>query len=576
MTSGSVEVRDVRIRHDENEYWAPNGTSFSLTPGTVTLLLGPSGSGKSTLALSLNGLVPDAIAADIEGTVLIEGEDIAGRAPGQISERVSMVFQDPEAQIVTSTILDEVCFGPENLQLPVDAVLARAERALRQVGLWERRAETPDRLSGGGKQRLAIAAALAMATPILVLDEPTANLDPAGIAEVYSVLKDLVETGGHTVLLIEHNLDAAIDLVDRVIVLDGQGRVTLDGTPREIFDAGHQTLLRLGVWLPIAAIAGLRLRRAGLPLDPLPLTPHELGAALDALPSVPDPVPADRHAIVADPDVTPLLDVRALRVVRRRDELLHGVSLSVPRGDFLAVVGPNGAGKTTLIQAMAGVVRPPRGQVFVQGKDVSRMDVRDLTAQVGFVFQNPEHQFITGTVADELAHGLRLQRLPESEITERVDAMLERFGLTAQRDRHPYLLSGGQKRRLSVGTALITGAPLLVLDEPTFGQDRSRAAELLALLRDLNRQGTTIVVVSHDLQLVADYANRVAVVADGSLLGIGPSEEILADTDLLQRAGLLPPPLAQAFAGLEHHPIWRSVARLDQLPGAEGWRNREH
>jgi energy-coupling factor transporter ATP-binding protein EcfA2 len=568
-------VRRVRIRHDDRELWTPDDVSFGIAPGEVVLLLGPSGSGKSTLALALNGLIPHALPAELEGTVVTAGLDTAEATVAQLSEHVSMVFQDPDAQIVTGSVLDEVCFGPENLLLPVEDVLARAERALRQVGLWERRTENPDRLSGGGRQRLAIACALAMGGELLVLDEPTANLDPAGIEEVYAALRSLVSApggsrGDHAILLVEHNLDAAIDLVDRVVVLDRDGRLRFDGPTREVLVGHVSELLEMGVWLPVATLAALRLQEAGVRLPSLPLTPDELTAALDTI-ELPAPPTAVAASVGADRPVAVRVDRLSVERGRgrHRTRILHEMSLEVDTGDFLAVIGTNGAGKTTLLQAIAGVVQPPRGRIDVGGVDPGRSDVRTVAAHIGFVFQNPEHQFITHTVHDELAHGLRIRGVDEPEVERRVTELLRRFGLESAREVHPFLLSGGQKRRLSVGSALIAGAPVLALDEPTFGQDRARANELLDLLAELNTQGTTVIVVTHDLQLVADHATHVAVMAEGRLLAHGPTGAVLADDDLIQRAGLRPPPLARAMRALEHHPEWRRLSRLADLPGTD-------
>ena len=227
-----LDLDRVRIRHEGATRATPDGVTLSISAGEVVLLLGPSGCGKSTLALALDGLVPHAVPAELEGTVRVAGLDTRDHGVGVLSAHVAMVFQDPDAQVVTGTLLDEVAFGPENQLVPVDEVLARAERALKLVGLWERRDENPDRLSGGGRQRLAIACALAMAAPVLVLDEPTANLDPAGIDEVYAVLRELASERDHAIVLVEHNLDAAVDIVDRVVVLDADGHVMIDGPAR--------------------------------------------------------------------------------------------------------------------------------------------------------------------------------------------------------------------------------------------------------------------------------------------------------------------------------------------------------
>ncbi len=564
-----LRVRELGVTHEGETTPAPASVSFDVAPGDVVLLLGPSGSGKSTLTLALDGLIPHAVPATMTGTVEVDGLDTQATTVAELSTRVGMVFQDPDAQLVTGTLLDEVAFGPENLRMPVPEVLARAEAALRRVGLWERRAENPDRLSGGGRQRLAIACALAMGSPLLVLDEPTANLDPAGIEDVYAALRELVAAGDRAILLVEHNLDAAVGFVDRVVVLDQDGRLAADGSVDEVLRGRAPDLHRMGVWLPVSTIAALRLREAGYALDPLPLTPDELRAALEAEETPTPPQDAGpRQPTTTRPSADPVIAVRGLSLRRGRAEVLHDIDLDVPAGAFVAVVGANGAGKTSLIQALAGVVPPPKGAVHVGGLDVGRTDARTLSAHIGFVFQNPEHQFIAHTVHDEIAHGLRMQHLPDDQVHARTAALLERFGLTDKAGSHPFLLSGGQKRRLSVGTALVAGAPVLVLDEPTFGQDRARADELLSLLSELNAEGTTIVVVTHDMQLVTDYADRTVVMADGRVLAEGPTAEIFADDELIARAGLRPPPLRRALQGVRRHPELSHIARLADLPGA--------
>ncbi|WJL97144.1 ATP-binding cassette domain-containing protein [Microbacterium sp. ET2] len=643
-----VRARHVAITHEGAQAATPAAATLDVAPGEVVLLLGPSGSGKSSFTLALNGLIPQAIPAAVVGDLEVGGLDVRSTPVSTLSTRVGMVFQDPDAQLVTGTLLDEVAFGPENLRLSVDEVLDRAEAALRRVGLWERRHENPDRLSGGGRQRLAIACALALGSALVVLDEPTANLDPRGIDEVYAALADVVAAGDRAILLVEHNLDAAVGLVDRVVVLDAEGRLFAEGATDDVLRARADALHAMGVWLPVSTLAALRLRSAGYALDPLPLTPAELTAALDAAPSprsasvapptssplptasplpttsafptasplptasafptaspLPTSSPLHTRTIgpTADdsgrnvrlsaesprldralgtaaagaarpptghpatrPAATPAVTVRDLTIRRGGSEILHAVDLDIAAGEFVAIVGANGAGKTTLLQAIAGVVRPPKGSVTVGGTDVARADIRTLARRVGFVFQNPEHQFITHTVFDEVAHGLRLQRLPDDQVRARTAEILARFGLTDKAATHPFLLSGGQKRRLSVGTALVTGAPVLALDEPTFGQDRARADELLGLLGDLNASGTTVVVVSHDMQLVGEHADRVVVLDDGRIRAAGSPADILSDLALLESTGLAAPPLARAMTALQRHPSLRRVTRLADLP----------
>ncbi|WP_052460911.1 ABC transporter ATP-binding protein [Microbacterium gorillae] len=550
-----LRVSDLTITHDGNSAASPDRVSFTVSPGEVVLLLGPSGSGKSTLTLALNGLIPHDVPATVTGNVTVAGLDTATATPAELSPHVAMVFQDPDAQLVTGSLLDEVCFGPENLLLPVPDVLRRAEWALRRVHLWDRRHDNPDALSGGGRQRLAIACALAMGAPLLVLDEPTANLDPAGVEEVYSTLGEIVHEQDRAVVLVEHDLDEAIGIATRIIALDADGRLAVDGPAAEVLRDRADELAALGVWLPTATLAALHLRDAGVLSAPLPITVTELRDRL------PEAVPAGvRSGPEAAPE--PIIRVRDLTVRRGARPVLDRVSLDVPRGSFTAIVGGNGAGKTTLLQAIAGVVRPPKRAIDLDGVDPGRVAARSLASRIGFVFQNPEHQFIAPTVRDELAVGLRAQRLPEDEVRARVDEVLERFGLTDRADSHPFLLSGGQKRRLSVGTALMTGAPILALDEPTFGQDRARAAELLSLLHDLNDAGTTIVIVTHDMQLVADSTTHVVAFSGGRVALAGTPRSVFAEVDRVNEIGLRLPALPRMVRGV---PGYEAVWTLDDL-----------
>lgn len=575
-----LRVRDLSLTHTGSAHPSPSAASFDVHPGEVVLVLGPSGSGKSTLTLALNGLIPQSVPADIAGTVEVNGRDTVSTPVADLSVDVAMVFQDPDAQLVTGTVLDEVAFALENLLMPVDEVLSRSEAALRRVGLWDRRTWNPDRLSGGGRQRLAIACAIAMGSPLIVLDEPTANLDPQGIDDVYGALIDLIASGDRAVILVEHNLDAAMRFATRAIVLDQQGRLVFDGPAAEVLREHVDELIAMGVWLPAAALAGRALREQGILAQetPLPLTPEELAAALRT------EVAAQRQAQAQDdrtdagglaevsPDIRSsaqrpsadsapaIVRARGLTVARGRSEILHGIDLDIPAGSLTAIVGANGAGKTTLIQALAGVVPPPRGRVSVDGIDPGRASPRDVTARIGFVFQNPEHQFIAHTVFDELAHGLRLRGAADAEVAERVDEMLGRFGLEHKADVHPFLLSGGEKRRLSVGTALVSRPGVLVLDEPTFGQDRARADELLRLLADLRAEGTTIVIVTHDLQLVADHATRTVILTDGRVHAAGETADLFATPGVFESAGLKLPALHRALTP-ELRGILTEVAR---------------
>ncbi|WDH79192.1 energy-coupling factor transporter ATPase [Microbacterium esteraromaticum] len=535
-----LRVRDLSVTHAGSAHPSPRNVSFDVHPGEVVLVLGPSGSGKSTLTLTLNGLIPQSVTAEVAGRVETAGMDARVTPVAELSRHISMVFQDPDSQLVTGSVLDEVAFGLENLLLPVDEVLTRSEQALRRMGLWHKRSWNPDLLSGGGRQRLAIACALAMRSRVIVLDEPTANLDPQGIDDVYDALGELAHDADRAIVLVEHNLDAAMRFATRAVVLDHDGRVVLDGPARDTIRNNADALLELGVWLPSSTLAALRLRAAGADIPVLPVTPDEFAH----LPADLFPAPAQMPLADAPSAIT----VRDMTIVKRREPVLMVPQLQIPEGSFTAIVGANGAGKTTLLQALAGVVPAPRRTVMIGDLDAGRAAPRQLASRVGFVFQNPEHQFIAGTVREELAHGLRMQRLPATEIDERVDGMLARFGLMHKADVHPFLLSGGEKRRLSVGTALIARPGVLALDEPTFGQDRARATELLTLLKELQAEGTTVLIVTHDLQLVAEYSTHTVMLRDGALHAAGRTADLFADPAVFAAAGLRLPPMLRVLA----------------------------
>lgn len=576
-----VEAAGVRVRYDGGR-WIAGGIDLTVRPGEFVLLLGPSGCGKSTFSLTVNGLVPHSVPAAMRGTVRVAGVDTAETTVGELSADVGMVFQDPDAQVVTGRVLDEVCFGLENQLRPVEEIEPLAREALAMVGLADRADDDPLILSGGQRQRLALACALAMRPAVLVLDEPTANLDAPAAYELYRDLAALVRdsgagNSGPAVLLIEHNLDDVISYVDRAVVLDAAGTVRWQGEPARLFAEHADEIEEAGVWMPTAVRVGRRLAEAGVDITVegrVPLTPEALGERLAECPALPSPagpslVPSAVSTRSTEekngPDAA-AISVAGLTIRGNDRDLLHDVSLTVSPGEFLAIAGVNGAGKTTLARTIAGVRKPPRGTVHIGTSDVAELSSRQISNLVGFVFQNPEHQFVASTVSDELAHGLRVRRVPADEITGRVDDMMKRFGLTRYRDSNPFVLSHGEKRRLSVAAVLISEPSLLVLDEPTYGQDQARADELLGLLAEAHAGGRTVVIVTQDLQLAAEYADRLALLSDGRLVAHGPARELVSSEKVLAEAGLRPPPLrrlAAAVAG--RHPEWRTLSRFADL-----------
>jgi len=424
--------------------------------GERVLLLGASGAGKSTLLLALAGLL-DRTAADEEGELGVRGD-------------AGIVLQDPETQLVMARAGDDVAFGLENRCVPTAEIWPRVHRALADVGFPYSDERATAALSGGEKQRLAIAGILALRPRVLLLDEPTANLDPDGARAVREVIGRVAERRDATMVIVEHRVADVLPLVDRVVVIEAGGGVVADGPARVVLAREGERLARLGVWVPGSAPAAPARKTS----------------------------PAG-EAIVA----------RDLSYLYPRGEALalDRVSATVRRGAALAITGPNGSGKSTLALLLAGLLRPRGGEVRAFGDEPSRLTPRALVRRIGTVFQDPEHQLVAGRVDDELRVGPRAIGLPTGEIDRRVRELLERLDLHKLAGANPFTLSGGEKRRLSVGTALATSPGALVLDEPTFGQDRRTFAELLALLSEYRDGGGAIAFASHDELFVDAFAD---------------------------------------------------------------------
>ncbi|MCS6773114.1 MAG: ABC transporter ATP-binding protein [Anaerolineae bacterium] len=534
-----IAVEQLTVRYFGRRAPSLSGVNLRFNEGETVLLLGPSGCGKSTLALTLNGLIPHSQdVAVFDGRVLVDGQDTRQTSPAQLSQRVGIVFQDPEAQFVMLDVESEVAFGLENLCLPLDEIERRVQRALAQVNLTSLRKASVWSLSGGQKQRVALAALLAMQPRTLVFDEPTAHLDPVGVREVFEMIAALKRKGQHTLVLIEHRLDELMPLIDRVVVLDAQGAVVADGAPSAVFNDHAEMLDALGVWVPQVTRLAQRLG-----VHPLPITLEEAERRLRGL--LRPQLPLHTQTSLNYREAASVVRIHNLSYRYGSELALDDVSLEIPAGSFTALIGANGAGKTTLLRCIAGLLTVPEGTIALFGKDASRLSPLERARWLGMVFQNPEHQFVAATVEDELALSLRQSRLPAREVKQRVEAMLARFKLTQYAKANPFTLSHGEKRRLSVATMLMMNQPILLLDEPTFGQDQQNAEAIAALLRELHAEGRTIIVVTHDMALVAECATHVAVMSHGQVRFWGSAREAFAQPDVLEQANLVLPPLAR-------------------------------
>ena len=481
-------------RHAGRKNAALSGVDLDIAPGERVLVLGPSGSGKSTLMGGLAGLLGGAEEGEATGTLTVDGV-----APAEARGRVGLLMQDPEAQVVLARVGDDVAFGMENLGVAREEIWPRVENSLEAVGLSVPLDHSTTELSGGQKQRLALASILAMGPGLLLLDEPTANLDPSGVAEVRAAVETVVERTGATVVVVEHRVDVWASLVDRVIVV-ADGAIAADGPLDEVLAQQGDALRERGIWLPGDDVAA------------------EVGPA----PEVP----------LASSEAAPIARVTDLTIgYDASAPVRSGIDLTIERGVSTCIVGANGAGKSTFALTLAGLLPPLEGAVEVETSDGTRGDPHEwsskqLLGRMSMVFQEPEYQFLAATVAEELAIGPRAAGMTDEEIAPLVDEHLEALGLTALARANPMTLSGGEKRRLSVATALISAPELLILDEPTFGQDRGTWLGLVRLLRAALERGVTLVSITHDPAFVAAMGQRVV-----DLGQVGTRGATAADSD---------------------------------------------
>ena len=539
-----VSIEGLSVHYLGRENWVLDSANLTHLCGQVTAVIGPSGCGKTTLVRALCGLVPHCLPSEYAGSLRLAGTEVADATVQTLAQTVAYVAQSPDAAVVTRTVHDEVAFPLQNLCLPRNEITSRVEEALHGVGLLERIWDDPWTLSGGQRQRLALAVALAMRPQLLVLDEPTSTIDTTGREEFYALISSLTASGT-AVVVIDHDLDPVLPVVDQVLALNADGRTIGAGSPREVFMRHRRELTDAGVWMPRALRDADDDLPSGAAEPEAALTCAEAGIRVPRLADLcadeevrylerrtwdsteswqPVEVIDTRRALAGSPRPEPRTSVELidLEVPGRSPR----VSLRLGGGELVALVGPNGAGKSSILSALAGLVRSSADKAVVGGRDVGKG--RHL---VGYVFQNPEHQFVATTVRSELAVG--------GTPPERVDRLLRQFHLVSHQDHHPLTLSGGQARRLSVATMVSEERDVVVLDEPTYGQDWDNTCELMDFIDQLRHQGRTVMMATHDLELALEHCTHIVALPGASRGGTVPvsGPEVTADGDADEPSG---------------------------------------
>ncbi|MDF3002708.1 MAG: cobalt transport protein ATP-binding subunit [Bacillota bacterium] len=550
-------------REDQLEpLYAVNHVSIDVERGSFTVIIGKNGSGKSTLAKNINALLLPS-----GGAIYVKGYNTADETKlWEIRQAAGMVFQNPDNQLVSTIVEDDVAFGPENLGIEPGEIRQRVDDSLYAVNMYEERKKAPHLLSGGQKQRIAIAGVIAMRPECIILDEPTAMLDPHGRAEVMEIIEKL-NREGITILLITHFMDEAAR-ADRVIIME-QGRVTLDGTPEEVY--GHaEEIKQLGLDVPFAVDVAHRLRKRGIEIPGSIIRSEEFAdyiaeRAIKPLSIVKEVRQPNNANTAARTDENPVIEVKNLTHIYSEgmpyeSAAIKDISFRIERGSFVGIIGHTGSGKSTLIQHLNGLLKAKSGSIVINDIDITAKDIsmREIRRKIGLVFQYPEYQLFEETVHKDVAFGPLNLGLTQEEADNRVVEAIKLVGLNYEEiaQRSPFELSGGQKRRVAIAGVIAMKPQILILDEPTAGLDPKAHADILKMIETIHiAENISILLVSHNMGDVARLADKVLVLDRGQLAMMGTPTEVFSNADRLETLGLGLPPAAELMKALRYRGI---------------------
>ena len=572
-----IELEDVTFTY-EGDVVALRQLNLVAREGEFVVVLGANGAGKSTLCYLLGGIVPHIYGGRRRGHVSVAGSDPWDEPLYITSQRCGTLMQDPEVQLFMPTLRSELAFGPSNLGVPRGRIVQRTRDALSLVRLDGLEEHNPRDLSGGQKQRAALASVLTMAPQVLVLDEPTSQLDPLGRWEVVEAIERLKEQGDLTIIMTTHETEEVLRLADQVLVLD-QGRSVLQGTPRKVFSQPGK-LEAAGVKPPtLMLIQSALVKSDARPGDVedaegghVDLTLSEVAQQLreeitrgrlsvrSYVPPRPEPAASASPVVLEARDLTMEYPGPPPVVA------LRSIDLQIRRGEFVGIIGQNGSGKSTLVKCFVGLLQPKRGEVLFQGESIRGLSVGEIARRIGLVLQNPDYQLFTGYSHEEIRFGLRNVGVSEDEIEQRVQEMLEMVGLTEQADLFPFRLSFGDRRKLAVAATMALGPEVLIMDEPTTAQDHRGRYQLADLARRFHdeKEGT-VLMITHDVDLIARYAHRLIVLREGKVLLDGPTAEVFGEVEELKKSFVIPPMAAQVSAQLVRVGVPRQVMTLEEL-----------
>ena len=563
---GLIEIKDLCYTYPQAESPAIKDINLTINKGEFILLTGPSGCGKTTFCRALNGLIPKFYNGEMTGQVIVNGLDTVEHSTMELSQHVGLIFQNPDNQIFALTVEKDIAFGLENLGKSKETMYKEIDWAADVTGIQALRHRATHELSGGQKQRLTIASVLAMHPSIIVMDEPTSFLDPVGAEHIFNVLDQLNKELGITIIIIEHRIDIAAKYVDRIIVFD-RGEVRSDGAPVDILSKEDTRLL--GVGIPRILTLAKRFKNDEI-FSPPPLTANQFYEDIfSMLPEktgkIDNKLPFDLQELSGEHHHKPLIKTKGLYFDYPGNvHALKGVDLTIHQGDYVAIMGENGAGKTTLVKHFNGLLRPKDGKVFFEGEDISEKSVAQLARKIGLVFQNPDDQLFEETVEKEISFALRNFGVKASLIEKRVNWSLNLLDINQYREKSPFTLSGGERKRVALASVLAWDPDVLVLDEPTIGQDYGQKERLRHFLMQLRTQGKTVVIVTHDVEFVAESQPRIVLMAGGKVITEGATKQIMMNKEVLEQCSVAQPEITRLFSRLCDHGIPEDVVDVDE------------
>lgn len=545
-----LHIDKVSFTYADSQESVLRSIDVAIKEGEFVLLTGPSGCGKTTLTLALAGIIPSRMGGYMQGSVYLGANNISTMHIHEVSQQIGIVFQNPDNQLAQLSVEEEVAFGPENLALPREEIVERVKQSLHYTGMEQLRYEQIYALSGGQKQRLAISATLAMRPGVLVLDEPTSDLDPVGTQEVLNVLRMLNKQYGMTIVLVEHKVDELISWVDRVVMMD-KGRIVLDHSPRKAFN-DIQLWNNLGVSVP--QIVMLARSLPDVFQDSTPITIDEAFEALRGT-HYAKALQLNSQSLNARDDLSrsPLLCWEAVDLAYGPKQVLYDINLNIMPEEWVAIIGSNGSGKTSLASLAMGFQAPTRGIIRYKDRIIKAGSISLQAAEMAYLFQAADNMLFGATVEKEFMFGISKGRKGQvdANIAQNIDRLMKTVDLVSYRNTNPFHLSHGQRKRLAISVLLTRNPELLILDEPTTGQDEGHSRAFLQFLQFLRESAKyTFVMISHHMQSVAQYASRIVVLHNGRVFMDGAPENIFARRNELAQCGILPPSIAQLHARL--------------------------